>query len=142
MNDGRNRFRNDERSPPARVRVRPTGVDDAKTDGESSELSASVLFDTLAVAMRRSDELPLLPPPSPPPPSEKMDRRFGNVSGDIAFGDDISPSSKHREPSSGFELMFNLTGQQQTVTYNKQICTHDMRSPYTMPKVKCMQQPF
>jgi len=94
MNDGRNRLRNDERSPPARVRVSAAGV-----DGESSELSASVLFDTLAVAMRRRDELPLLPsPPLPPPPSEKMDRRFGSVSGDIdaSFGDDISPSSEHR----------------------------------------------
>jgi len=74
------------------VRV-TTGVDggSTNTDGESSRLSASVLFDTLVVAIRRSDELPALPPPS-----EKIDRRFGKVSGDMAasFGD-VSPSSKH-----------------------------------------------
>lgn len=84
-------MKRDDRSP----RVRATGVDGAsiKTDGESSELSSSVLFDTLAVAMRRSEALPLLLPP----PREKMDRRLGIVSGDIAasFGDS-SPSSKRR----------------------------------------------
>jgi len=55
---------------------------DGATDGESSELSASVLFDTLVVAMRLSDDE--LPPP--PPVSEKMDRRLGSVSGDSAVG--------------------------------------------------------
>ena len=84
-NVGRKRLRKDERRPP-RVRVEANGVDGAstKTVGESSELSASVLLDTLVVEMRLSDELP--------PPREKMDSRcFGNVTGNIASGvDDIS----------------------------------------------------
>ena len=75
---GRNRFMNDERSPP-RVRTRD-GVDGA-TDGESSELSASVLFDTLVVDIRLRDELP-----PPPPVSEKIDSRLGSVSGDNTPG--------------------------------------------------------
>lgn len=102
-NVGRNRLRKDDRIPPPRARVRATGVDGAtstETDGESSDISASVLFDTFLVDIRFSDELPL----PMPTPREKMDTRFGNVSaGDIAsnsgFGDrPISPSSnKHTQ---------------------------------------------
>jgi len=81
-NDGRNRLRKDERIPP-RVRAKANGVDgrSRETEGESRELSASVLFDTLVVDIRLSDELP-----PRPPPSENTDSRFGSVSGDIIPG--------------------------------------------------------
>lgn len=96
-NDGRNRLRKDDPSPP-RVRVKTTAVDGASTDGESSELRASVLLDTLVVAMRLSDELP-----PPAPPSEKMDRRLGSVSGDItdSVGDISASSTVHHHNSTG-----------------------------------------
>ena len=90
-NVGRMRLKKDERMPatPARERVRVAGVDGTpmETDGESSELRASVLFDTLLIDMRLSDEL--LPTASP---REKMDSRFGNVSTGNSIGD-ISASS-------------------------------------------------
>jgi len=54
-------------------------------EGESSELSASVLFETLLVAIRLSDLLP--PPPPPAPVREKIDSRFGRVSaGEMVAG--------------------------------------------------------
>ena len=89
MCEGRNRLRKDERSP-ARLRVRATGVE-GPSDGESNELSASVLRDTLVVDIRRrDDELVAMFDPS-----EKIDSRLGNVSGDMApcFGD-VTASSK------------------------------------------------
>ena len=91
---GRKRLRKETRMR-RRLRARRTGVggaSTASTAGSSSDSRASVLRETLAVDMRRSEE------PAPvPPPSEKMDALLGSVSGDIGPGD-ISASSASISP--------------------------------------------